>query len=83
MNKDTSIDVVSESELASAQGDVLHTPSVRADQFWSALEQKCKETGGEWVDICDRIWSFGPRHAGGCVLVDCRKDTTPLSCVAL
>jgi len=76
------IDIVSESELA-AEGNVLHTPSVRADHFWDALEEKCKEAGGEWKDICNRIWSFGPRHAGGCVLVDCRKDTTPLSCVVL
>ncbi|KAG1743303.1 P-loop containing nucleoside triphosphate hydrolase protein [Suillus paluster] len=80
-NRDTSssIDIVSESELVGAQGDVLHTPSVRADQFWNALEEKCNEAGGEWVNMCDRIWAFGPRHAGGCVLIDCRKDTTPLS----
>jgi ribosome assembly protein 1 len=82
-DRDSSIDIAPESELAGAEGNVLYTPSVRADQFWNALEEKCKEAGGEWVDICDRIWSFGPRHAGGCVLVDCRKDTTPLSCVTL
>lgn len=78
-----SIDIVSESELVGVQGDVLHTPSVRADQFWNALEEKCNEAGGEWVDICDKIWSFGPHHAGGCILIDYRKDMTPLSCVAL
>lgn len=76
---DSSIDIVSESELVGIQGDVLYTPSVRADQFWNALEDKCNEAGGEWVNISDRIWSFGPHHAGGCVLIDCRKDTTPLS----
>ncbi|KAG2033690.1 P-loop containing nucleoside triphosphate hydrolase protein [Suillus americanus] len=75
----SSIDIVSESELAGIQGDVLHTPSVRADQFWNALEEKCNEAGGEWVNISDRIWSFGPRHAGSCILIDYRKDTTPLS----
>lgn len=75
----SSIDIVSESELVRVQGDVLHTPSVRADQFWNALEEKCNEAGGEWVNISDRIWSFGPRHAGSCVLIDYRKDTTPLS----
>lgn len=75
----SSMDIVSESELVSVQGDVLYTPSVRADQFWNALEDKCNEAGGEWVNIIDRIWSFGPRHAGGCVLIDYRKDTTPLS----
>ena len=77
------IDIVSDNELAGAQGDVLHTPSVRPDQFWDVLEEKCKEAGGEWVDICDRIWSFGPRHTGGCLLLDCRKDTTTISCVTL
>lgn len=75
----SSTDIVSESELVGVQGDVLYTPSVRADQFWNALEDKCNEAGGEWVNIIDRIWSFGPRHAGGCVLIDYRKDTTPLS----
>lgn len=79
----SSMDIVSESELVGVQGDVLYTPSVRADQFWDALEDKCNEAGGEWVNVIDRIWSFGPRHAGGCVLIDCRKDTTPLSCVTL
>ncbi|KAG2060628.1 P-loop containing nucleoside triphosphate hydrolase protein [Suillus hirtellus] len=74
-----SIDIVSESELVGVQGDVLHTPSVKADQFWNALEEKCNEAGGEWVDICDKIWSFGPHHAGGCILIDYRKDMTPLS----
>ncbi|KAG2145893.1 P-loop containing nucleoside triphosphate hydrolase protein [Suillus clintonianus] len=74
-----SIDIVSENELVGVQGDVLHTPSVRADQFWNALEERCNEAGGEWAKICDRIWSFGPRYAGGCVLIDNRKDTTPLS----
>ncbi|KAG1776182.1 P-loop containing nucleoside triphosphate hydrolase protein [Suillus placidus] len=75
----SSIDIVSESELVGVQGDVLHTSSVRADQFWNALEEKCNEAGGEWVNISDRIWSFGPRRAGSCVLIDDRKDTTPLS----
>ncbi|KAG1749306.1 P-loop containing nucleoside triphosphate hydrolase protein [Suillus lakei] len=75
----SSIDIISENELVGVQGDVLHTPNVRADQFWNALEGKCNEAGGEWVNICNRIWSFGPRHAGGCVLIDYRKDTTPLS----
>ncbi|KAG2123351.1 P-loop containing nucleoside triphosphate hydrolase protein [Suillus cothurnatus] len=75
----SSIDIVSESELVGVQDDVLHTPSVRADQFWNALEEKCNEAGGEWVNISDKIWSFGPRHAGSCILIDYRKDTTTLS----
>lgn len=78
-SSDGSIDIVSDSELVGVQGDVLHTPSVRADQFWNALEEKCNEAGGEWVNISDRIWSFGPRHAGSCILIDYRKDTTPSS----
>jgi ribosome assembly protein 1 len=31
------------------------------------------------VNISDKIWSFGPRHAGSCILIDYRKDTTTLS----
>ncbi|KAF9236515.1 P-loop containing nucleoside triphosphate hydrolase protein [Melanogaster broomeanus] len=61
------------------QGDVLHTPSVTPEQFWDAFEENCKEAGGEWSDIVDRIWAFGPQSAGGCLLIDARKDAAPLS----
>ncbi|EIW81293.1 P-loop containing nucleoside triphosphate hydrolase protein [Coniophora puteana RWD-64-598 SS2] len=60
-------------------GDVLFTPSVKPAQFWSALEEKCKAAGGEWSDVAKRIWAFGPQGAGGCILVDARKEGAPLS----
>lgn len=61
------------------QGDVLHTPSVKPEQFWSALTEKCNEAGGEWSGIVDRIWAFGPGGAGGCVLIDARKEEASMS----
>ncbi|KAF8644511.1 hypothetical protein AX16_008388 [Volvariella volvacea WC 439] len=56
-------------------GDVVRKPTVKPDQFWAALQDKCKEVGGDWVSVTDRIWAFGPQRAGGCLLIDGRKDT--------
>lgn len=60
-------------------GDIARKPTVKADQFWSALEEQCKKAGGEWENIVDRIWAFGPQRAGGCILIDARKDWVPNS----
>ncbi|KIK78164.1 hypothetical protein PAXRUDRAFT_17032 [Paxillus rubicundulus Ve08.2h10] len=68
-----------EAERHEMRGDMLHIPSVRPEQFWDALEEKCKEAGGEWSDIVDSIWGFGPQSAGSCLLIDSRKDVAPLS----
>ncbi|KIJ59473.1 hypothetical protein HYDPIDRAFT_183983 [Hydnomerulius pinastri MD-312] len=68
-----------EGERPEMQGDVVYTPSVRPEQFWGALEEKCKEVGGEWADIVDKIWAFGPQSAGSCLLIDARKEEVPLS----
>ncbi|KAF9219249.1 P-loop containing nucleoside triphosphate hydrolase protein [Gyrodon lividus] len=76
---DGSSNAVIEGERLEVQGDLLHTPSVRPEQFWHVLEEKCKEAGGEWSDVVDRIWAFGPQSAGGCLLIDARKDVVPLS----
>lgn len=65
------------------QGDLVHVPSVKPEQFWIALKEKCTEAGGEWADIVDRIWAFGPQGAGGCLLIDSRKGGAPTSCVVL
>lgn len=70
-----------EADQPEAQGNLAHVPSVKPEQFWAALQEKCTETGGEWTDIVDRIWAFGPRGAGGCLLIDARKDVIPTSCV--
>ncbi|TFK40717.1 P-loop containing nucleoside triphosphate hydrolase protein [Crucibulum laeve] len=54
-------------------GDIVRKPTVKPENFWNALKEKCKEAGGEWEDITDRIWAFGPQNAGGCMLIDARK----------
>lgn len=63
-------------------GDIIRKPSVKPEQFWSVLQDKCREVGGEWESITDRIWAFGPQKAGGCLLIDSRK-TAPFSYVFL
>ena len=56
-------------------GETFRKPTVRPDQFWTALEEVCKKAGGDWdKGIVDRIWAFGPHRAGGCLLVDARKN---------
>ena len=55
--------------------ETFRKPTVRLDQFWTALEKVCKRVGGDWEKgIIDRIWAFGPHRAGGCLLVDARKS---------
>ncbi|KIO06015.1 hypothetical protein M404DRAFT_15153 [Pisolithus tinctorius Marx 270] len=73
---DTSGETVSpgEAERTGTQDDILHSPTVRPELFWDVLEDKCKEAGGEWSGISERIWAFGPHGAGGCILIDARKD---------
>jgi len=53
--------------------DILRKPSVKPEQFWDVLRDKCKEVGGEWADNDNRIWAFGPQGAGSCLLIDARK----------
>ena len=72
---------VIEADRPEVQGIVGHVPSVKPEQFWVALKEKCTEAGNEWVDIVDRIWAFGPQGAGGCLLIDARKDVVPTSYV--
>ncbi|KAF8073628.1 P-loop containing nucleoside triphosphate hydrolase protein [Lyophyllum atratum] len=60
-------------------GDIVRKPSVSPEQFWDALQKICQEVGGEWSDITERVWAFGPQKAGGCLLIDARKSTTPFS----
>lgn len=72
---------VVEGDRPEVQGDLVHVPSVKPEEFWITLKEKCIEAGGEWVDIVDRIWAFGPQGAGGCLLIDARTDPVPTSCV--
>jgi len=62
-------------------GDVVRRPTVRPEEFWVALSQRCKEAGPEWADVVDAIWAFGPRGAGDCLLIDARKNSVPNSYV--
>jgi len=64
-------------------GEMFRKPTVRPDQFWTALEEVCKKAGGDWdKGFVDRIWAFGPLRAGGCLLIDARKNIkTPNSYV--
>lgn len=61
------------------QDDIFYSPSVKPERFWDVLEDKCKEAGGEWSGIADRIWAFGPHGTGGCILIDARKNVIPIS----
>ncbi|KAI9058442.1 translation elongation factor 2 [Trametes sanguinea] len=54
------------------QGDFIKKPTIKAEQFWHALEEKCREAGGEWADVADKIWAFGPQRMGTCLLIDTR-----------
>jgi len=62
-------------------GERFRKPTVRPDQFWTTLEEVCRKAGGDWdKGVVDRIWAFGPRKAGGCLLIDARKNAkTPNS----
>jgi len=51
-------------------GEVVRKATVKLDEFWPALEKICKEAGGQWADVADRIWAFGPQHVGPNLLID-------------
>ncbi|EMD39993.1 hypothetical protein CERSUDRAFT_63510 [Gelatoporia subvermispora B] len=55
-------------------GELLKKPTVKPEEFWTTLAAKFKETGGEWTDVVNQIWAFGPQRAGTCILVDSRAD---------
>ncbi|KAJ8080788.1 Cytoplasmic GTPase/eEF2-like protein (ribosomal biogenesis) [Marasmius tenuissimus] len=68
-------EIEQEELINESQGDMTNATGVRPDQFWSSLQQVCKEAGGEWEKIVERIWAFGPQKAGGCLLIDTRKGS--------
>ncbi|KAI0916977.1 hypothetical protein AcW1_007709 [Taiwanofungus camphoratus] len=69
------MDGLEEDEEFDVQGEIIRKPSVKPDEFWKALEGECKAVGGEWTNVANRIWAFGPQRAGGCVLIDSRADS--------
>jgi len=64
-----------EEEREGGHGDVVRKPTVTKGEFWQGLKAVCKEVGGEWEGIVEKIWAFGPQKAGGCLLVDNRKGS--------
>lgn len=66
-----------EEEEIDLQGQVIKRPTLKLDEFWPALQSVCAKVGGEWADLADKIWAFGPRRAGTCVLIDSRVDGAP------
>lgn len=63
----------SEEESIEVEGEMTRKPTIKADQFWPALQEVLNSIGGEWAGILEQIWMFGPHQAGGCVLIDARK----------
>ena len=55
------------------QGEYIKKPTIKAEAFWPSLQEKCKEVGGEWADIVEKIWAFGPQRMGTCLLIDARQ----------
>ncbi|KZT73840.1 P-loop containing nucleoside triphosphate hydrolase protein [Daedalea quercina L-15889] len=66
------VDGVEDEEDYDAQGEVTRKPSIKPGEFWRALQQRCGEVGGEWADVVDKIWAFGPQRVGSCMLIDLR-----------
>ncbi|KAH9854742.1 translation elongation factor 2 [Lenzites betulinus] len=54
------------------QGDFIKKPTIKAEDFWPELEARFKKAGGEWADVADKVWAFGPQRMGSCILIDAR-----------
>ena len=61
------VDGTGEQTQSQAQDSVRQ---LSPEQFWDELEAVCQKGGGEWVGAADRIWSFGPKRMGSCLLLD-------------
>jgi len=57
------------------QSEIVRIPGVAPENFWTTLDKICQQQGGEWADIMERIWAFGPQKVGGCLLIDARQST--------
>ncbi|KAF9454845.1 P-loop containing nucleoside triphosphate hydrolase protein [Macrolepiota fuliginosa MF-IS2] len=62
-----------EESVAEKYGEIVRKPNIKPEQFWDAFQNKCKEIGGEWEGVVEKVWAFGPQRAGGCLLIDARK----------
>ncbi|KAG9010191.1 Cytoplasmic GTPase/eEF2-like protein (ribosomal biogenesis) [Tulasnella sp. JGI-2019a] len=53
-----------------ANDEIVRQTTVKPEEFFEALEKLFKEAGGDWVDVADKVWAFGPHRVGPNVLVD-------------
>lgn len=72
------IEEVDEDEV-DLQGEVIKRPSIKPEEFWPVFHNVCAKVGGEWAELVEKLWAFGPQRAGTCILVDSRTDGTPNS----
>ncbi len=42
----------------------------KPEDFWKQLAQLLDAEGGEWKDVADHIWAFGPKQVGPNILID-------------
>jgi ribosome assembly protein 1 len=63
-------------EAAIADGDVVHKPTVRLEDFWTTLDKLLTAAGNDWKGVADRIWTFGPKRVGPNILIDRTTSTT-------
>ena len=59
---------------AAAEGDLIQKPTIRAEDFWEALDQLLDKLGGDWKGSGKRIWAFGPNGSGPNLLIDSRAS---------
>ena len=77
----TGRDEYDEEEDYDTQGEVARKPSIKPEEFWDGLQEVCQKAGGEWADVADKLWAFGPQKVGSCMLIDVRSGGQPNSWV--
>jgi len=60
---------------AAVEGELIQKPTVRAEDFWGALDELLGKLGGDWRGSGKRIWAFGPNGSGPNLLIDSRADS--------
>ncbi|KAI0086587.1 translation elongation factor 2 [Irpex rosettiformis] len=63
-----------EDDEVDLQGEVVKKPKIKLGDFWEVFRDACVKAGGEWADITEKLWAFGPQRAGTCILVDSRVE---------
>lgn len=54
--------------------EVLSNPTTTPENFWDSFSERCSKLTGEWAQMSDKVWAFGPQGAGGCLLIDARSN---------